>query len=187
MSYLYVNVDSMGERYIELGEEIGSVKAIDVIAVRGEYCLRCGKGPRTTVIVGKRRPGRWRDLEICASCRAPWSGAERELPKGWIQIQRRPSTPLPVGYDEWRFLRPIIENRPRRLSRRRWDHAVIAWLAYLHPAIGSYTSVVRYGQLHRPQFDSWWTEWLVRRAIERAREIVGRRAVRAGARLVLAA
>ena len=159
------------------------------------------RGPRTTFTV------------VCATCDRPWKGIERDeirvrfsvadssrvvwgadgqrhLEKRYTAIPRGGSmhgTPSDAGFvrhlEEWIRVRPLIENRPRTGSRERCDAAVVSWLAYLEPTIGSYTAVQEYGEAHRPELGAWWTAWRIRDGIRLARETVWRRAARRRSRL----
>lgn len=191
---LYRSVDEIGLRYLELGESIGSVQAIDYAEITGECCARCGGGPKTrmsrpqVVFPLRHRESHWR--YVCADCREPWEArARKAVPRGKIRVQRRRGSVehrLLRHADEWSIVRRLVEPRPHTLNvgmrvltlpQRSWDFSVLSWLTYLRGDVGSVMNVVKIGRVQRPQFEGCWEGPRVRRAISVAQRVVAARAV----------
>jgi len=149
-------------------------------AIRGVICARCKGGPKTIEFRGKRLPGRWHLVEICASCRQPWTqdeSGEFDVPKAGGGPSPDPERHLVRDLDEYEYLRSIMDNRPRAWEADRWSFALQAWRVYLHPKIGSYQSAAEYanGLKVQPAFPEWWTRDIVWRWVNRARLVVKQR------------
>lgn len=177
--------DELLERYLALTSRLDGRKGIDVVAIRGAYCVSCGGGPATVLSkasVTEPRPHREKDWKtVCASCLQPWSGQETPVFKGEVDMHGaagRSEDWLVTLVSELTRLRPIVENRPRDWYEARWRWVMTAWSAHLNKEIGTYANVAREGRVQVPEFGPWWKEKTIARGIERAREIVRRRAER---------
>ncbi len=151
----------------------------------GEFCTACKGGPRTTAIVGDRsRPGRWSSVEVCSTCRRPWSEdlrGERDVIKGEVDLYPRVGAAegrLALELDEWGRLETVFFAPGRGCTGERWAFAVEAWRLWLHARVGSYYGVALYAQEHSARFAGWWTEQSVRYWLEKAHGIVIGRALR---------
>jgi len=189
------SADEIGLRYIELGEPMGATRAINPVAIEGEFCSHCGGGPSTVksrVHIAHPVDGRekhWR--RVCVDCDRAWEPGERvAVLRSEITIPTRRDgleACLVRAADEWSRIRRIVEDRPHRLkverrtltlAGREWDFNVISWLVYLRGDVGSVARVVEIGRELRPQFGIWWSPGKVRRAIATAQAVVEARARR---------
>ena len=156
--------------YLHLREGGGQIKSLDILE-RRETCERCGKGPRTLKGV------KGREREICASCGLMWKG----VVEGWVRefIQgSRDSDAHERLMDMWCRLRPMIENRPRSLTNLEWAFDVKALELSIEGHGRGISETARIGFEKSPDLASptrRWTPYIVRSAVERARECIGRR------------
>ncbi len=183
---VYRDPDQIGRRYVELGSTLADIKAIDLVAAKGEVCANCG-GPSTRIKRGKAEtPGRWKWVTVCAVCREPWVGESYEIMRRWCQ--EAPATNMQERsvvhrIDEWRTIRPIIETPARKDARGirflpgRWRFSVFSWLIYLQPWAASYDHVVAFGTERLPEFEDLWSAKRCRDGIKKVRGVVRARAI----------
>jgi len=184
------DVDDIANRYLELRESIASLPGINLVAASGVYCCNCGEGAPTNVKAGNvKKAGRWQWKTICSHCREPWQGAAMELLKRHVQTGSRPNLVerrMTSAIDDWRRVAPLVEKRAvvdvrgKPISPRRWDHGVIAWLAYSQTRWGTYRLVIEFGMANRDDMSDLWTEKRVRTGISRVRGVIRSRAISAG-------
>jgi len=184
------DVDDIGRRYLALGESVAAIPAVDLVAVRGEYCRACRGGAPTRIKVGDAtKPGRWSWSTVCVECRKPWSGEPVEIMRRWVQggsasngIERR----LLSRIDEWSTLREIVEPEAERdadgvrFIPGRWTWSVRCWLVYGQAAWGTYDRVVEFGVASQLDQAELFTTKRVRDAIRKVRGVMRLRAVDAG-------
>ncbi len=211
MTFRYHNEDHLVERFFELEERVHSIPAHDLRSIVGELCVRCHAGLRQMVNVPTPKGGE-KQKEVCWACwctvvdtygtgardrieKALWirdPDADLIVPR-WQRKRRHGGRPCGAGaaaaraddLRELHVLAPIVERRPRAQTGLYWGFALDCWQAYLHAKIGSYGGVAAYGRRWQPGLWDWWTEWKVRRAIETARQVIGRRASRREVDVVL--
>jgi hypothetical protein len=185
MQLWYSSVNHLAERAFELqAKRSAGLEAQDLRVMSGEFCLACKGGPRTTAIVGDRsRPGRWSSVEVCSTCRRPWSEdlrGQRDVIKGEVDIHPRVGATeahLAVELDEWGRLEKVFFAPGKSCTQERWEFAIEAWKLWLHSRVGSYFGVAVYGHENSSSFGGWWTEQSVRYWLEKAQGVVIRRAL----------
>ena len=185
---VYRDPDQIGRRYVELGSTLADIKAIDIVATKGEVCIHCG-GPSTLIKRGRvDTPGRWQWVLVCTCCREPWVSESYEIMRRWCQEAPATNTQersVVHRIDEWRMIRPIIETPARKDSRGirfvpgRWRFSVASWLIYLQPWAASYDHVVDYGSQNLTEYEELWTPKRCRDAIRKVRGVVRARGIAA--------
>ncbi len=171
-------------RYVDLTGFLASPKAQDLVAMSGLVCTTCGAGtPTKFQTKDHATPGREKHLIVCSRCREPRDFRGVVVFKGEIDAGRvigAAAAWLDDRLEEYRWLRPIFEPRPRDWSLRRWRFARLATFALHDLRIGTVANVVREGRAHAPEYAEHWTEPDVRASVMIFEHKVRSRGVRAG-------
>lgn len=169
------DVDTLARHYMSIGARIGTVPAVSLTRFEGQVCALCGGGPMTRRGYGPSVKTRRKYRDVCATCGESWLGEELHLPP---QRGRRGGVgSRDVMLDDWKRIRPIVENRPRRTDQNRWDFCVVSLLAFLEPTIGTYARAADAGRRRMPH--EYWSPARVRGAVQDARFVLQGRAERA--------
>ncbi len=176
--------------YLDLANGGGQARSLDLYETR-DACDRCGGGPRT------QRGRRGREMDVCASCGSPWKGRSVPLlePRGRSRSseretarprKKRPTTRVrrgelaPVEHAAviLVYLRRVIETRPRDATDAEWRFDLRAFAVWTEGKGRSYAVAAEFGAELFPQAvtpSRWWSEWKVREACKRARDVIERR------------
>lgn len=124
-------------------------------------------------------------VEICASCREPWTqdeSGEYDIPRDGKQRASSGSIESRVirDMDEFIALESIMAHRPRNWQSARWAFACQAWRVYLHSRVGSFHAAAEYARELRspPDHIEWWSRDAIRRWVTRAKIIIDQRSRR---------
>ncbi len=194
----YSDVDTLVQRAFDLQES--PVRAMDLRLISGEFCARCGSGRKTSIgWSGRGAPSQ--EVSVCWDCwagivdahgekardhmhKAVWIGTARgefDVLKNEVTIYPRAGAAEEMildQIDESMRLRRVVFVRPHDWPKDRWGFALDAWKLWLHPQIGSYSTVATYGQENTLRYVGWWTAKRVRYWICEARVVVQYRAQR---------
>lgn len=183
----YRDIDQLALHFLSLNERWGRIASVDFIAIRSELCAYCGKAGKTEF----GPPGS--QYEGCMYCRRNWVGGNViEVPKWEVDASKKAGRGEDNQLwmiDELKLLEPMFRRSPRSMPLGyghspglkpvdRWHFSVQSYLAFLHPALGSWNSVVEWGLEYRPKYTCWWTYSRAQRSGDFARSKLFGRAVK---------